>query len=145
MFQRITEVFHLNNLIATTAEGTIFQFAFCLLLYNLTEIIRRYLAAQQKLPVEKISLEQLFYDVQRQLIAWSELTEPAATVTALQPFDDPRQLRRHLKAILAPTWTDRWLKAPPKKHAPKRKSHDSPAIPGAHTSLYRLLRASTTR
>lgn len=145
VFQRITEVFHLNNLIATSAEGTLFQFAFCLLLYNLTEIIRRYLAAQQKLPVERISLEQLFYDVQRQLIAWSELTEPAATVRALRPIDDPRQLRRYLKAILAPTWTDRWLKAPPKKHAPKRKSHDSPAIPGAHTSLHRLLQASTAR
>jgi hypothetical protein len=145
VFQRITEVFHLSNLIATSAEGTIFQFAFCLLLYNLTEIIRRYLAAQQKLPVESISLEQLFYDVQRQLIAWSELTEPAATVTALQPFADSRHLRQHLKAILAPTWTDRWLKAPPKKHAPKRKSRDSPHIPGAHTSLHRLLRASTAR
>jgi len=145
VFQRITEVFHLDNLIATSPEGTIFQCAFCLLLYNLTEIIRRYLAAKQKLPVERISLEQLFYDVHRQLIAWSELTDPTATVDALRPYADPRQLRQHLAAILAPTWTDRWLKAPPKKRAPKCNQRDHPAIPGAHTSLHRLLLASTTR
>jgi len=145
VFQRITEVFHLDRLIATSPEGTIFQFAFCLLLYNLTEIIRRYLAARQKLPVERISLEQLFYDVHRQLIAWSELTEPATTLNALPAVATSRELRRYLATILAPTWTDRWFKAPPKKRAPKRNHRDHPKIPGAHTSLHRLLLAAKTR
>ena len=32
VFQQITEVFHLNRLIATTPQGTLFQMSFCLLL-----------------------------------------------------------------------------------------------------------------
>ena len=35
IFQQITEVFHLQTLIGTTPQGTVFQCAFCLLLYNL--------------------------------------------------------------------------------------------------------------
>lgn len=37
VFQQVTEVFHLRQLISSTPEGTIFQFGFCLLLYNLIQ------------------------------------------------------------------------------------------------------------
>ena len=40
MFQQITEVFHLNRLIATTPQGTLFQLAFCLLVYDLIQVAR---------------------------------------------------------------------------------------------------------
>ena len=35
VFQKVTEVFHLQGLIGSTPKATIFQFAFCLVLYNL--------------------------------------------------------------------------------------------------------------
>ncbi len=40
VFQQITAVFHLNRLIATTPQGTLFQLAFCLLLYHLIQVVR---------------------------------------------------------------------------------------------------------
>ena len=41
VFQQVTEVFHLQALIGTTPQGTVFQFAFCLLLYNLLQVVRQ--------------------------------------------------------------------------------------------------------
>ncbi len=41
VIQRITDVFHLHQLISSSPEGTIFRCAFWLLLYNLSELERR--------------------------------------------------------------------------------------------------------
>jgi hypothetical protein len=73
VFQQITEVFHLRTLIGTTPQGTVFQLAFCLLLYNLVQVVRAYVATAQARPVPSISTELLFDDVQRQLVAFTEL------------------------------------------------------------------------
>ena len=48
MFQRITEVFHLRTLIGSTPQATVFQAAFCLLLYNLIQVIRQYIAGARR-------------------------------------------------------------------------------------------------
>jgi hypothetical protein len=135
VFQKITEVFHLQNLISTTPEGTIFQFAFCLLLYNLIQLLTQYLSAAEKVAVAEISQENLFYDVHRQLIAWNELIGPALTIEHLQPLPN---LREHLKTLLADVWTDLWKKSPAKKRSPPRNA--STKVPGQHTSMYRILR-----
>jgi IS4 transposase len=66
VFQQITEVYHLRTLIASTPQGTIFQCAFCLLLYNLVVVQRSYVAQAQQRERESISLENLFYDARRQ-------------------------------------------------------------------------------
>jgi hypothetical protein len=68
VFQQITEVFHLQTLIGTTPQGTVFQFAFCVLLYNMVQIVRAYVATAQTRPVPPISTELLFDDVPRQLV-----------------------------------------------------------------------------
>ena len=47
VFQKITEVFHLEHLIGSTPEATIFQASFCLVLYNLLQVMRAYVAAGQ--------------------------------------------------------------------------------------------------
>ena len=44
MFQQVTEVFGLEHLIGTKPEGVIFQFAMCLLLYNLIQVVRGVIA-----------------------------------------------------------------------------------------------------
>src|SRR5205807_10024844 len=69
VFQQITEVFHLNRLIATTPQGTLFQLSFCLLLYNLIQVVRGYVAVGQQRAVETISTELLFVDITKQLVA----------------------------------------------------------------------------
>src|SRR5208283_4244128 len=52
------------------SEGSVFQAAFCLVLYNLLQVIRAYVAASQvDMPVESVSVEQIFLDVQQELTA----------------------------------------------------------------------------
>ncbi len=79
VFQQITEVFNLQRLIGSTAEATIFQGAFCLVLYNMIQVVRAYIAAgrDEVALTEEVSSEQVFYDAQRQLIALSEVVQPA--------------------------------------------------------------------
>lgn len=137
VFQKITEVFHLNNLISTTPEGTVFQFAFCMVLYNMIQLLTRYLAQSQDLPPERISQENLFSDVHRQLTAWASVVPPSETAAGLDPIESASALRARLKHLLSKAWTDRWLKAPPKKRQKPR--HDTAHVPGTHTSLFRLI------
>ena len=138
VFQQVTAVFHLQALMGTTPAGTVFQLAFCLLLYNLLQVVRAYLAAAQARPVPTLSLELLFEDVPRQLIALSELVAPPVVGRVFEAALEGPALRQHLERLLAPVWTPRWLKAPPQK----RKPPPTPsASVGNHTSVYRLLGA----
>src|SRR5947209_7468771 len=85
-FQQITEVFDLKRLIGSSPEATVFQAAFCLLLYNVVMVARGYVSEAERLSAEAISTEQLFYDVRRQLIDWSELLPSAETGRLLEPL-----------------------------------------------------------
>jgi hypothetical protein len=44
MFQQVTEVFRLQRLIGGTPQATVFQCAFCLLLYNVIQVMRAQVA-----------------------------------------------------------------------------------------------------
>jgi Transposase DDE domain len=138
VFQQITEVFHLQTLIGTTPQGTVFQFAFCVLLYNMVQIVRAYVATAQTRPVPTISTELLFDDVHRQLVAFTELV-PAGQVEPLVPvLPTEEALRAQLTRLLATTWTNRWLKQPTKKRpAPASRT----PIRGNQTSVLRLVTA----
>lgn len=134
VFQKITEVFHLENLIGTTPEGTLFQLAFCLLLYNQIQVVRSYIATAQQRPVETISTELLFDDVRRQLVALDELVPPAEV---MELGDLPRTaagVRQHFANLLRSVWSARWLKAPRRKRGPQPKSGKRD-----HTSVYRIM------
>jgi hypothetical protein len=136
VFQQITEVFHLQTLIGTTPQGTVFQCAFCLLLYNLVQVVRAYVATAQARPVETISTELLFEDVHRQLVAVTELVPSAQLEPLFAAMPSARDLCDQLTALLANVWTPRWLKAPAKKR--KVPTPRTP-IRGNQTSVYRLL------
>jgi hypothetical protein len=137
-FPQITEVFPLQALIGTTPQGTVFQCAFCLLLYNLLQLVRAHIAAAQTRPVPAISLDFRFEDVHRQVIALSELVAPPVVGAVFEASLDERVVRRRLEQLLTPVWTSRWLKAPPQK----RKLPPTPSTSvGNHTSVYRLLEA----
>jgi Transposase DDE domain len=138
VFQQITEVFHLQTLIGTTPQGTVFQFAFCVLLYNMVQIVRAYVATAQTRPVPTISTELLFDDVHRQLVAFTELV-PAGQVEPLVPvLPTEEALRAQLTRLLATSWTNRWLKQPTKKRpAPASRT----PIRGNQTSVLRLVTA----
>ena len=138
VFPQITEVFALRRLIGSTPQATVFQAAFCLLLYNMVQVIRGYVATAQPPPcvAEELSTEQIFYDVQRELTAVSVLVPPAMVVAAYAEELSREALCQRLYGLLAPVWTPRWRKAVNAKPRPKvAKAKQS----GAHTSMHRLL------
>ena len=131
VFQEVTEVFGLGKLIGSSPQATIFQLAFCLLLYNIIQVLRMHVAAGQRCPPQEISNAKLFYDVRRELIAWAVLVPVPATVDYLSTACTSGRLRQRLSTLLMSSWTPRWIKTPhnkrdpPSKHQPKTRTHAS--------------------
>jgi hypothetical protein len=141
VFQQITEVFALAHLIGSTPQATVFQAVFCLLLYNMVQVVRGYIACAQPepCPVESLSAEQIFYDVQRELTAVSVLLPVGMVATCYAEELSLAQLRQRLEQRLGAVWTERWRKATntkPRSRGKKAKQS------GAHTSVHRLLENS---
>jgi hypothetical protein len=130
MFQQVTEVFGLERLIGGRPEATIFQFAVCLLLYNQLELVRAYVLKHQGWEPEMASLEQLFVDVRRELIAWAVVIGPLEL-----PVRSPADTRRRLDQLLKRQWSDRWIKAIKARPSPPAKRVRSQD----HLSAYRVL------
>ncbi len=141
MFQQVTEVFGLSHLIGTRPEGVIFQFALCLLLYNLIQVVRGVIAVDVQRPRDEISGEKLFEDVQRQMIAWSELLEPEEAIAYFTGEWTALRVKVRLSELLKGRWKNRWLKAPPKKPQALRKK----VRKRTHSSVYRILEAHQQR
>jgi Transposase DDE domain len=140
VFQQVTEVFALQQLIGSTPQATVFQGAFCLLLYNLIQVVRAQAAATRPAPcpVESLSSEQIFTDLRRQLIALTELVPPAE-VAALFPERVGREdVTGRLGGLLARAWQPHWIKAVNKRPRPKVTPVKQS---GAHTSVHKILQA----
>jgi hypothetical protein len=147
-FQQVTEVFALAKLIGASPRGIIFQGALCLLIYNLTLTVKGYVAQAGQQAVSAVSTENLFYDLSRELIAWSVLGGGGGgggggEAPSLPPAAprDPAAMRARLQALLGGRWNKRWLKKPDKRPRPARKQKKQP-LPGGHASLYKLMQAA---
>jgi hypothetical protein len=138
VFQQITEVFDLQSLIGGTPEAVVFQCAFCLVLYNLLQVIRSLLSEIQEQEPETISTEQMFYDARRELVSLATLGETATIAQEYSVPTTPKETRSRLLELLSNTWSNRWLKAAPKKKQPPRARTKQS---GAHTSVLRAQKA----
>jgi len=145
VFQQITEVFDLGSLIGTTPEGTVFQLSFCLLLYNLIQVVRAQVAAGAGLAPDVVSTELLYEDVRRQLTSLAEVVGLDRAAGLLeQPVTGtwtPAGLREYLASRLGKVWTERWRKAvnkKPRSHVAKPHARD-------HTSVHRILEEQCLR
>jgi hypothetical protein len=137
VYQQITEVFNLKQLIGSTPEGSIFQAASCLVLYNLLQVIRAYVAAgQAELPVAMVSVEQIFVDVQKELTALTELFAARTIAGWFAEELTGEEMVKRLEALLGGVWTPRYRKAVNKKPRPKVKKAKRS---GAHTSVHKVL------
>lgn len=134
VFQQVTEVFELKKLIGSTPQAGVFQSALCLLLYNLTQVCKAHAAQAAGRPVEEISGEKLFRDLQQELIAWAKVGDPAACAARV-PLP-AEQLRAKLADRIRGAWTQRWVK---KRNKRPRKPHKKAKQSGAHTSVWRVL------
>jgi len=137
MFQDVTEVFGLKRLIGGTPNASLFQLALCLVLYNMIEVLRGYIAQGQQRPVDELSDEKLFEDVERQLIAWHVMIDLPATLEHLRDSPTATQMRATLERLLSGSWEEHWLKSPAQLHhgmTPRKRGC-------THHSTYRILQA----
>ncbi|MGH6823702.1 MAG: transposase [Methylocella sp.] len=135
VFHKTTEVFGLHRLIGGSPLAGLFQLAFCLLLYNIVQILLGYVGEANTLPHEKISAEKLFDDARDQLIAWNILFTPEQTEEHYRELADRPSFMRHLRTILKDAWCPTWNKSKPQ---PNRKvPHTSQSR--SHSSVHRLL------
>lgn len=135
MFQQVTEVFGLSHLIGTSPQATLFQFAFCLLLYNMIQVIRGYVAQARQCEPAIISPELLFRDVEEELIAWNKLLTPEETQEYFEAVPTAAQLKRRLTSLLSCAWSETWIASP---NRTVRNSNPGKKTK-THTSVYRLL------
>lgn len=140
MFQQVVQTFDLRHLIGGTPEATVFQAIFCLLLSNITLIVRGYVAEGAERPPQTVSLHLLYCDIVGELTAWMKVIGPDATLEALRerPFFTVEQFRGYLRRLLGKVWTDRLAKAKTTKRAPKKPPRAY--LKGGHSSADRILR-----
>jgi hypothetical protein len=142
-FQQVTEVFALAKLIGASPRGIIFQGALCLLIYNLTLTIKGYVAGAGQQQASAVSTENLFYDLSRELIAWSVLGGGGGggAAPSLPPPAprEPAAMRQRLQILLGGRWNRRWLKKADKR---PRKPKEKRPLPGGHASVYKLMQAA---
>jgi hypothetical protein len=135
VFQKVTEVFGLLTLIGSTPQACVFQFAFCLLLYNIILVMRGIFAQQQDLQPDNISLEKMFEDVTKQVSAWELMNTTEQTLNYFSKDYTATTLANRLNKILNESWTDRWIKSPNSKtrNTVRRKGV------WTHHSVFRIL------
>lgn len=141
LFQQVTEVFGLRGLMGGMPQACIFQFAFCLLLYNMIQVVRAYVAGAQRREAEAISAEKLFDDVQQQLIAWNVMIDLPSTLAYFARLPKVDGLCLRLRRLLRCTWSDVWLKSPEQKQHRRTPTQQA----RTHNSVYRMLAAYRPR
>ena len=135
MFQQVTEVFHLETLIGGSPEATVFQFAFCLVLYNMIQVVRASIAAVERHDPNTISTEKLFVDVERELTACTVMWDADQWAARVDRPWRAKEVKSRLKELFRHVWTDRWLKA----KSYRRRPHPVAPRLGVHVSVHRIL------
>jgi hypothetical protein len=135
VFQRITEVFGLARFIGSSAEATVFQAAYCLVLYDVIRVVQRHVAAAGACAAEDVSTHKLFVDVHEELLAVCKLVPTAELAQLVNGAGTPAELARRLGGLLRASWRPRYRKARDSKPRPPRQRVKQS---GAHTSVYRL-------
>ncbi len=134
VFQQVTETFALEHLIGSSPRAVLLQFAYCLLLYNLVQLIKTYVAADGKVLATIVSTFYLFNDIRRELAAWAYHTDG----TWPRCHRDAEQMRGRLRELLHGSWDPiGYTKASDKKPRPKRPPPKR--LHGGHSSVQRLL------
>jgi hypothetical protein len=134
VFQQVTETFALSHLIGSSPKAVLLQFAFCLLLYNLMQVIKAYVAEDGGVLASVVSMFYLFADVKKELQAWAYHTDG----TWPRVRRDPPAMRRRLRELLAGSWDPlAYTKAADKK--PRPKPPPKLRLHGGYTSVKRAM------
>jgi hypothetical protein len=137
VFQQVTEVFDLRHLIGGTPNATLFQAGFCLLLYNLIQVVRRYVARAGGRAARDVSAENLFADCKAELATWATVGDPDAAADLLPADASAAHVRGRLRRLPGGLWRDRWLKAPPQATHGKTRTTVYPTK--GYTNVWKVL------
>lgn len=140
MLQQVVQTFDLRHLIGGTPQASIFQAVMCLLLYNITLMVRDIVAAEAQQEPEEVSLRLLFDDIVCDVGGWLRILDVAPTLALLDvtPIKSSKQLHACLRTILKKAWTHRWRKAPTRRGVVKRPPRAY--LCGGHSSVAKIRR-----
>lgn len=141
VFQQVTEVFHLQSLIGTSPQGAIFQFALCSCLYNVIQLVRRYLGESHRRSPRQLSGELVFRDVCKQLNAATQFLDHSELLAGLRLAGSPKTRERVLR-MLRHVNIEAWLKSPPQKRTPPKAKK---RVPGGHSSAHKLIQKAKAK
>jgi hypothetical protein len=134
VFQQITETFSLSHLIGCSPKAILLQFSYCLLLYNLMQMIKAYVADDGGVLACVVSMYYLFDDVRKELQAWAYHTDGSWPRV---PRDQMAMTQR-LRTLLKGSWRAiKYTKASDKKSRGKPKA--KLRLHGGHSSIQRAL------
>jgi hypothetical protein len=134
VFQQVTETFGLCHLIGCRPQAVLLQFSFCLLLYNLMQVIKAYVAEDGQVLASMVSMYYLFDATRTELEAWAYHTDGQWPRRQL----DAGQLRGRIRSLLKGSWDPiKYGKKPDKKPRPKPKP--GRWLRGGHSSVQRAL------
>jgi hypothetical protein len=134
VFQQVTETFSLTHLIGCSPRAVLLQFSYCLLLYNLMQVIKAYVAADGKVLASAVSMYYLFDDVRKELEAWAYHTDGSWP----RVRRDGESMRQRLGELLKGSWDPiRYRKASDKK--PRGRPKARLRLHGGYNSVQRAL------
>jgi hypothetical protein len=135
MFQQVTETFSLSNLIGSSPRAVLLQFAYCLLLYNMVQLVKAYVAEDGGVSQMIVSTFHLFEDMKRELQAWAYHGDGTWERVAQS---DARGMAQRMRELLRGSWDAvGYTKASDKKARPKRPPPIQ--LRGGYTSVQRLI------
>jgi hypothetical protein len=135
VFQKVTEVFGLARFIGSSAEATVFQASYCLILYDVIRVVQGYVAAAGRCVAEEVSTHKLFADAHEELVGLCRLVPARELEGLIDGGGGPAEVAGRLGELLGASWRPRYRKAQESKPRPPRSK---PKQSGAHTSVYRL-------
>jgi hypothetical protein len=135
VFQQVTETFALSHLIGSSPRAVVLQFSYCLLLYDLVQLVKAYVAADGRVLASAVSTYYLFADIRRELVAWAY---HGGGERRPREARDAGRMRDRLSELLKGSWDPiAYTKAPDKRPRPQRAPPKR--LVGGHSSVQRLL------
>jgi len=136
VFQQVTETFCLSHLIGCQPKAVLLQLAFCLLLYNVMQLVKAYVAQDGKVRPAVVSMHYLFDDARTELKAWAYHTQGQWPSTRR----DAAALRDRLRQLLTGSWNaKRYTKASDKNPRARPQDDKKKWLSGGHTSVQRAI------
>ena len=135
VFQQVTETFALSHLIGSSPRAVVLQFSYCLLLYDLVQLVKAYVADDGRVLASAVSTYYLFADIRRELVAWAY---HGGGERRPRETRDAGRMRDRLSELLEGSWDPiAYSKAPDKRPRPQRAPPKR--LVGGHSSVQRVL------